>query len=251
MQISLRFYAQLNRFLPRERRQLRFEQTIAEGSPVKHAIENAGVPHTEVGLVLVGDEPVSLAHVLTEGDRVSVYPPFALLDVTSLQRAAPPAPAEPRFVLDIHLGKLAAHLRMLGFDTLYRNDYDDATLARLADADERILLTRDRALLRRRAVRYGCYVWETSPERQLAEVIHRYDLLSRIAPFRRCLHCNGALVPVAKDAIAERLLPKTRRYYAEFRQCADCGQIYWKGSHYEQMQRFLATLLAQDAPGAG
>jgi uncharacterized protein with PIN domain len=131
---------------------------------------------------------------------------------------------------------------MLGFDTFYHNDYDDATLARISNREGRILLTRDRGLLKRRLVSRGRYVWETDPEAQLVEVIRRFDLLGRIQPFRRCVHCNGVLEPIPKEEILDRLQPKTRLYYDEFRICPDCDHLYWKGSHYQHMERFIRSL---------
>jgi uncharacterized protein with PIN domain len=146
-------------------------------------------------------------------------------------------------VLDTHLGQLAAYLRMLGFDTLYRNDYPDDELARIASQEQRILLTRDRGLLKRGIIVYGYYVRETDPRRQMVEILRRYQLDGVIAPFRRCIRCNGPLRAVQKADIADRLAPKTREFYQEFSMCAACDQIYWKGSHYERMRQFIEGLL--------
>jgi uncharacterized protein with PIN domain len=245
MLIYVRFYAQLNAFLPAPRRQRRFAYAIGENQSVKHVIEALAVPHTEVGLILVNGQPAEFAYLANEGDWISIYPPFRTIQVAGLALVEPTLSGEPRFVLDAHLGKLATHLRMLGFDTLYRNDYDDATLAQVSSREGRILLTRDRGLLKRRIVSHGFYVWESHPEAQLRDVLRRYDLYDQIAPFRRCVHCNAVLEPVAKEEILDRLQPKTRRYFDEIRQCPGCGQIYWKGSHYEQMQRFIADLIAE------
>jgi uncharacterized protein with PIN domain len=158
----------------------------------------------------------------------------------------PPFPAEPRFVLDTHLGQLAAYLRMLGFDTLYRNDYPDEELARISSAEQRILLTRDRGLLKRGIVTYGRYVRATDPQRQVAEVVRHYQLAAAIVPLRRCIRCNGRLRTVPKEQIGERLAPKTREYYDEFSACEACDQIYWKGAHYERMRAFIEQVLAAE-----
>ena len=152
-----------------------------------------------------------------------------------------------RFVLDTHLGKLARHLRMLGFDTLYRNDYDDATLAGLGCREKRILLTRDQGLLKRRIVTRGYYVRETRPREQLREVLRRFDLYGNMQPWRRCLTCNGCLAAVQKERVIHRLEVNTRRYFHRFWMCADCGRIYWQGSHYQHMQVFLREL-REEAP---
>jgi uncharacterized protein len=149
---------------------------------------------------------------------------------------------DPRFVLDAHLGKLAGYLRLLGFDTLYRNDYDDATLARISSDEHRILLTRDRGLLKRSMVTHGYYVRETDPQRQAIEVLRRFDLHRSIMPFHRCIRCNGVLRAADKSAIRAALPPRTSEYYDEFRVCDHCGKIYWKGSHYQRLLDFVALV---------
>ena len=247
--VAVRFYAELNDFLPPGRRQVAFAHDF-EGRPaVKDLIEALGVPHTEVDLILVDGASTDFAHPVRDGERISVYPVFESIDITPLVRVRPAPLRETRFVLDAHLGKLAAYLRMVGFDTLYATDYDDATLARLSGDEGRILLTRDRGLLKRSAVTHGYYVRETDPERQLPEVLRRFDLFGALTPFRRCLRCNGLLAPVGKEEIAAQLPPKTRHYYDEFHSCEGCGRIYWPGSHYRRMERFIARLRQDEAAG--
>jgi uncharacterized protein with PIN domain len=199
-------------------------------------------------LILVNGESVDFSYLVADGDRIGVYPVFESIDISPLVRVRPRPLREPRFILDAHLGKLAAYLRMLGFDTLYRNDYADDALARLSSDERRILLTRDRDLLKRSAVSHGYLLRATDPRAQLAEVVRRFDLAGSTAAFRRCLRCNGTLEPVAKEAILDRLPPKTRRDYDEFARCAGCGRIYWKGSHYDDMRRRMEGLLG-GAPG--
>lgn len=244
IQVAVRFYAELNDFLPARRRQVWIEHALDESHTVKHVIEALGVPHPEVDLILVNGESVDFAYRVQDGDRISVYPVFESFDISPLVRLRPRPLRETRFVLDVHLGTLAGYLRMLGFDTLYHNDADDADLAAISQRETRILLTRDRGLLMRSAVTHGYLLRETDPRRQLAEVIRRFDLERSFRPFTRCLRCNGLLDPVAKEAILDRLLPKTRRYYDTFAACRDCGRIYWPGSHYQDMQRRLEHLLA-------
>jgi uncharacterized protein len=246
-QATFRFYAELNDFLPPARRQVAFPHTFEARASVKDMIEALGVPHPEVELILVNGAPVDFSYAVADGDHVSVYPVFESLDVTPLVRLRPQPLRQPRFVLDAHLGKLAAYLRLLGFDTLYRNDYADPVLAELSRAEHRTLLTRDRGLLKRSAVTHGYYVRETDPRRQLAEVVRRFDLCRAVEPFRRCMRCNGELLPVDKTAIADRLEPETREYYHEFRICAECGQVYWKGSHYRRLVDLVQDICAQEA----
>lgn len=243
--VTLRFYAELNDFLPPERRQTAFTVPLARQTSVKDLIESLGVPHTEVDLILVNGESVDFAYRVRAGDRISVYPVFEALDIAPLVRVRPRPLREPRFVLDTHLGKLALYLRMLGFDALYRNDYADEELARISSQEHRILLTRDRGLLKRRLVTHGYHVREDDPERQLVEVVRRFDLAGAAQPFGRCLRCNDLLEEVEKAAIEHRLEPKTRRYYHQFRVCRGCGRVYWPGSHHEHMRARIERLLRE------
>ena len=241
-----RFYAALNDFLLPERRQVRFIYSFKECGSIKDTVEALGVPHPEIDLILVNGQSVDFSYLVQDGDWISVYPRFKSIDITPLKPLVPKAWPEIRFVLDVHLGKLATYLRLLGFDTLYRNDYQDRELAQISSEESRILLTRDRALLKRSIVTHGYCIRELDTEKQLVEVLRRFDLFGQIQPFQRCLRCNGLLEPVAKEAIRDRLLPKTRLYYHDFRSCQDCAQIYWKGSHYEGIQQFLARVLAKN-----
>jgi uncharacterized protein with PIN domain len=238
-QALFRFYAELNDFLPPERRQTSFAHTFAARASIKDMIESLGVPHTEVELILVNGQPVDFSYIVQDGDQVSVYPVFETFDATPVLRLRPQPLREPRFVLDAHLGKLAAYLRLLGLDTLYRNDYDDAVLAQLSRDEHRTLLTRERGLLKRRMVTHGYYVRETDPQRQVLEVLRRFDLRGMIMPFRRCLRCNGLLHRVDKASVGDRLPPKTQQYYDEFHRCEQCGHVYWKGSHYRHLLEFI------------
>ncbi|MGH8502586.1 MAG: Mut7-C RNAse domain-containing protein [Gammaproteobacteria bacterium] len=242
-----RFYEELNDFLPLERRKVGFEYAFAGRPAVKDAIEALGVPHTEVELILIDGESVGFSASLSDGARVSVYPMFESLDITPLLRARPRALRVSRFVLDTHLGRLARNLRLLGFDAWYRNDYDDAELARICETERRILLTRDRGLLKRSAVSHGYYMRETQPRQQAREVLRRFDLYRAARPFTRCLDCNGEVTPVDKDEIAHWLEPNTRRYFDRFWRCECCRRVYWRGSHYARMRRLVQALLEQPA----
>ena len=235
---AIRFYADLNAFLPYNRRQRRFMHAFDGRASIKDVVESLGVPHTEVDLLLVNGDAVDFSYNVQDGDEISVYPPFAALDVSHINRVGM-EPPEPRFVLDIHLGKLASYLRLLGFDALFPEDYDDANLARISAEQDRITLTRDRGLLKRGNVTYGFCPRSTDPSQQLLEVLRRYELFDQLNPFSRCLRCNGSLKPVAKEQIIERLEPKTKLYYHDFQICEDCRQIYWQGSHFEHLESFI------------
>lgn len=247
-----RFYEELNDFLPARRRKTRFAYRFTRRASIKDVIEALGVPHTEVELLLVNGNSVDFSHIVADGDLVSVYPVFETLDIRPLLRLRPQPLRRTRFVLDTHLGRLARYLRLLGFDVLYQNRCDDGELATISATRQRILLTRDRRLLQRSIITHGYFVRETRPLRQTGEVLRRFDLYADISPLSRCVRCNGLLEEIAKEQIAHRLEPKTRRYYDEFRICRDCRQIYWRGSHFRKMTALIAAISrnAQESSGA-
>jgi uncharacterized protein with PIN domain len=246
-QATFRFYAELNDFLPRHRRQVPFVHCFNGRVSIKDMIESLGVPHTEVDLILVNGESVDFHYLVQDGDYISVYPVFESFDITPLLRVRPRPLRQPRFVLDVHLGRLTGYLRLLGFDTLYLPDGDDATLAAISREQRRTLLTRDRGLLKRRQVTHGYCVRTTNPREQVREVLRRFDLYRLVAPFTRCIRCNGLLEPVARHVVLDRLPPHVRDNHDEFRICATCGQVYWRGSHYDRLQALIACWL-KDAP---
>ena len=237
---EFRFYEELNDFLAPHRRKASFRVGIDRARSVKDAIESVGVPHTEVDLILVDGISVDFWHLLRGGERVAVYPVFERLDISPLQHLRPAPLRDPRFVLDTHLGKLARHLRLAGFDCLWRNDYGDEEIVALARAGTRIVLTRDRNLLKRRAVERGHFVRAIEAEMQLAEVIGAFQLEGMLRPFSRCRECNVELVDVLKAEVIERLPDKVRNLYERFRRCPGCDRIYWEGAHHERLARMLA-----------
>lgn len=230
-----RFYEELNDFLPSDKRKRTYPYRFHGKPSVKDAVEAEGVPHAEVDLILADGRSVDFGYHLQDGDRVAVYPVFESLDISPLIRLREKPLRQTRFILDAHLGKLARSLRMLGFDARYRNDLDDPEIIEIAAAEKRIILTRDIGILKRKAVTHGYWLRSSDPEEQVREVLKRLDLCGRIRPFRRCIRCNGVIEPVDKAAVQSRLQPRTDRYYDEFYRCADCGRIYWKGSHYQKM----------------
>ncbi|MGD8631522.1 MAG: Mut7-C RNAse domain-containing protein [Gammaproteobacteria bacterium] len=244
--ICLRFYAELNDFLPPALRGTDIEHAFGRRASIKDMIEAFGVPHTEVEVILVNGRAVDFSYIVQDGDRISVYPMFESVDVTPLLRLRPAALRNPQFILDSNLGRLARYLRLLGLDCLYRNDYHDAEVARIASEQQRTVLTRDRTLLQRRIITHGYYVRAQQPRRQVREVLARFDLYRQVKPFSRCTRCNGKLESVDKQVVLQRLEPKTRRYYDDFRRCADCGQVFWQGSHHTRMQQLVAALLSRD-----
>jgi uncharacterized protein with PIN domain len=240
---TFRFYAELNDFLPPPLRQKAFSHAIRGKASIKDAIESLGVPHTEVDLILVNGRSVDFRHPVRDGDAVSVYPVFESLDISPVVRLRPSPLRRPVFILDGHLGRLAAYLRLMGFDSLYRNDFGDEELAQRSAGEGRILLTRDRGLLKRSIVTRGYCVRASNPRAQLREVAARFDLARLAAPFRRCLACNGLLLPVEKQTVLEELPPGTRERFDEFYRCAGCGKLFWPGSHFARLQAILREAL--------
>jgi uncharacterized protein len=217
------------------------EVEVPVGAPrsVKDVVESIGVPHPEIALLLVDGTPVGFEALVRGGERIAAYPPFHGLELTDAPALAPPWPAPRRFVLDVHLGTLTRRLRLLGFDCWYRTDTDDVELARMSVAEDRILLTRDRGLLMRREVVYGYCPRSDDPEVQAEEVIHRFGLREHAAPLTRCVRCNGVLEPVTLAEVADQVPPRSRAAFDRFARCTSCGQVFWPGSHVDDLQGFL------------
>jgi uncharacterized protein with PIN domain len=220
-------------FFLRPGRRLRDVRVDWDGqSSLGHVVESVGVPLTEVEALLVDGVSVSPAYRPRDGDVAIV-----------VERRRPQAlpTASPRFVLDVHLGALARRLRLLGLDTAYGNDATDDSLVARALGEDRMLLTQDRGLLRRRALRENglraAYVRGSQPDEQLFDVIDRFD--PPLAPFSRCPACNGSLEVVAKADVLDRLESGTRRCYDDFRQCHDCSGVYWRGAHSKRLDEIV------------
>ncbi len=241
--IELRFYAELADFLPGALRGRSFEHAVATHETVKHIIEALGVPHTEVGLLLINGESASMDRRLEANDRVAVFP--------ALRRLAPPCAVEPRFAADSHLGRLARYLRFCGFDTLWDNAWDDADLVAIATGEARVVLTRDRALLMHRTLSQGCYLRDTAPLAQLADVGARYALALGSGKPARCLECNERLDRAPKQDVAGRLLPGTLAGFDEFWHCGRCDGVFWRGSHWRRMREVVDGVARAIANGLG
>lgn len=242
---TLRLYEELNDYLPPARRKRDIAVRFTPPCPVRHLIEKLGIPHTEIELILIDGVSVDLETPVADGARVAVYPAFEALDVAPLLRLRPAPLRQPRFFADAQLGRLARYLRLLGFDTLYENHIGDAELVRRATADGRIILSRDRDLLMRRAVTHGCHIRDDAPVRQLDQVIERCDLAGRARPFTRCMECNAPLHTVDKAQILDRLEPETRTFYDAFWRCSGCGRIYWQGTHYRRLRSLVDAALSR------
>lgn len=247
-QVICRFYEELNDFLPHKWHKTDFTYELNAPRNVKDLIESIGVPHTEIELILVNGKSVDFNYKVQADDRISVYPMFETLDMSSELKLRQTPLRTIKFVLDCHLGKLAKYLRMAGFDTLYKNDYSDQELASISSQKNRILLTRDLNLLKRRIIDHARFVRQTKPLNQLREIIERFDLYKQIRPMTRCIRCNGLLTEVDKSIIEEQLEPKTKRYYEYFKQCQGCQQIYWRGSHCMGIVKIIESLQETGKP---
>lgn len=207
-------------------------------------IEALGVPHTEVALVLANGTPAGLDWAINDGDRIAVYPKFERLDITGLTSMPLLPSGPPRFVADAHLGGLARLLRMAGFDTLFDNRYEDAAMTALANREDRVLLTRDRALLMHRVVKHGCYVHALKPAEQLRELYERLDLAIHARPFSLCMRCNRPLSEIDKQTARDRVPPRVLERHERFVGCDCCGRIFWEGSHWQDMRALLGSMTA-------
>jgi uncharacterized protein with PIN domain len=230
-QATFRFYEELNDFLPLDKKKVAFLHSF-EGTPsIKDIIEAIGVPHVEVNLIQVNGQPVDFTYRLKNNDVVSVYPVLRKKKWKEI-----------KFILDVHLGKLAKYLRMCGFDTAYQNDYDDKKIIEISLEENRIILTRDIGLLKVKSVSHGYFIRDQNPKAQLTEVLKHFDLYQAINPFNRCIKCNGKLERIEKEKIIQQLEPLTQKYFNEFFRCTHCQSIFWEGSHFDRMSSFINTI---------
>ncbi|MGE5353635.1 MAG: Mut7-C RNAse domain-containing protein [Acidobacteriota bacterium] len=237
-----RFYEELNDFLPEERRKVRFTHFYTDRTSVKDMIESLGVPHSEIDLILVNGQSVDFSYIVHDDDDISVYPVFESFDVRDLTHLRQKPLREPKFVLDVHLGKLARYMRMLGLDTLYDNNYTKDDLVNISIEKRRTILTRDRNILKRNDVTHGYWVRSEDAIKQAREVIERFHLERELKEFSRCMECNGMLESVNKEEVIDEIPPKVEQSQTEFYRCPNCRKVYWKGSHYEKMKKLIGKI---------
>jgi uncharacterized protein with PIN domain/sulfur carrier protein ThiS len=240
--IYIRLFAGLNFFVPKRLKQRTIQLPLYKNQSVKDLIESVGVPHTEFEMVVVNGDIVNLSYHVNENDHISVYPRFFQLENPKCQEMGLKRPKEFKFILDVHLGKLNAMLRMLGFDCYYRNNLDDDEIIDIACNENRIVLSRDLGIFKNGKVKWGYFPRSQDPKIQLKEIIERYDLKNKIRPFSRCINCNGEIKIVNKDHIPGDLEGKTKLYYHDFYACTNCKKTYWKGSHYHKMMEFIENI---------
>ncbi|MBK9096936.1 MAG: Mut7-C ubiquitin/RNAse domain-containing protein [bacterium] len=244
--VYLRFYEELNEFLPEAKRKKRFTHNYIDRTSVKDLIESLGVPHTEVDLILINDKSVNFKYLINDGDDISVYPVFESFDISEVQRLRPKPLRKPKFVADVHLGRLARYLRMIGLDVLYKNNFDDDEIVQLSSTERRAILTKDRGILKRNDVTHGYWVRSIKVEEQVKEILNRFSLHKEIKEFSRCVECNELLKPVKKELIISQLPHKVAKQQVEFYECPSCKKIYWKGTHHQKMMDFIKSIKDYD-----
>lgn len=240
--VYLRFYEELNDFLPEEKKKKRFAHQFIDRTSIKDLIESVGIPHTEVDLILVSSKSVNFKYLINDGDDISVYPVFESLDISDVQHLRAKPLRKPKFVADVHLGRLTRYLRMTGLDVLYKNDFEDEEIVQISLTERRAILTRDRGILKRNEVTHGYLVRSSKVEEQVKEVLKRFDLQKEIKEFSRCIECNALLKPIKKEFVINQLPPKVAQSQNEFYQCPSCNKVYWKGTHYQRMLSFIRRL---------
>lgn len=243
--IYFRCYAELNDFLPERHKYRQFQYGLKTPITVREAIESLGIPFSEIDLILVNGQTVSPGHQLGENDYISVYPTFETLDISSLKVSHKPPLRITRFILDAHLGKLAKYLRMLGFDTLFRNDFEDSEIIDISVREKRIILTRDKHLLNAKKISHGYYVRSTEKHAQLREVVQKFDLYSQFKSFSRCMSCNTELTPKKKSEISDKVPTDVIQNFEEFYYCPSCKKVFWKGSHFKRMESYIHQLASE------
>jgi uncharacterized protein len=240
--VYFRFYEELNDFLPESKKKKHFEHYYTDLASVKDMIEAFGIPHTEIDLILVNGKSVDFNYVINDGDNVSVYPVFESLDISDVQHLRPKPLRKPKFILDVHLGKLARSLRMLGFDVLYHNSYEDNEIVDISINEKRTILTRDKGILKQTKVTRGYYIRNEEVLNQTQEVVRRFHLLKEIKEFTRCLLCNGLLRPIKKEVVINQIPPKVAAWQDKFFRCMNCNKIYWQGTHHQKMNSFIHSI---------
>lgn len=243
--IFIRFYEELNDFLPTEKQKKRFELSFKGVPSVKDLIESQGVPHVEIDMILVNGLSVDFSYLVNEKDDISVYPVFESFDISEVQHLRAKPLRKKKFVFDVHLGTLARYMRMLGFDVLYENNYTDDEIVKLSIKEKRTILTKDRGILKRNEVTHGYFVRNIQPEKQLKEVVERFQLRNGIKEFTRCFNCNTLLEKTELEKIEYLVPPKVKEFQKEFYYCIKCGKVYWKGSHYEKMKALIDRILLE------
>lgn len=247
-QVRFRFYEELNDYLPEGKRKVWFEYFFLDVISLKDAFKLLEIPSAEIDLILVNQQSKGFDYMLHDGDRISVYPVFELFDISGISGVREKPLRNPGFICDVHLGRLCKYMRMLGLDTLYSNQYTTEEIITLSNQEKRIILSRSFQLTRHKEVTHSYWIRSSDPLEQIKDLINQLDLSNLTDPLTRCLNCNHQLMTVEKRKILDRLQVRTAKYYNEFFSCPNCDQIYWKGSHFENMLKFIHQHLRNSKP---
>lgn len=239
--IKIRFYAELNDFLPENLQKRVFTVNYHLQQTIKDLIESLNVPHIAVDLILVNSKPVDFNYIVQPNDYISVYPEIETFNIDKINKLRKEPLRNTKFIVDVNLGQLAKNLRFLGFDSKYRNDYKDEKVVEISNREKRLILTRDIGLLKRNNVKRGYWVRNLNPDQQTTEILRKFDLFGDIKPFKYCSACNGKIEAIDKSRIIDRLEPKTKKYYQQFYICKKCKKIYWKGSHFRKLEKKISA----------
>ena len=240
-----RFYEELNDFLPKYRRKTDFEAEFKGKRSIKDMIEALGVPHTEIDLILVNGKSVDFNYILQDEDRVSVYPVFESLNITDVTLLRKTPLRRNKFISDINLGDIVKYMRILGFDLYYDSLLSTREIIEISKRENRVILTKSRKLLKFKDVTHGIFIRPGTTAEQIRQIIDYLDIKDDIKPFSRCLLCNTLLKSVLKENNLDRIPPKTKEFYDEYVQCQFCDKIYWKGTHFINMKKFVRQILYQ------
>ena len=238
-----RFYEELNDFLPRHRRKTDFEADFKGRRSIKDMIESLGVPHTEVDLILINGKSVDFTYILMDRDRVSVYPVFETFNIEHVTRLRGTPLRGTRFIADTNLGNIAKYMRVLGLDVSYDPSLSAHRIIEISKKEQRIILTRSTKLLKFKDVTHGVFLRPGTMEEQIRGVIETLDIKDSLKPFSRCLLCNSLLESIPKEKVFDKIPPKVRGLYNEYTRCNLCGKIYWKGTHYHRMKKWMNSIL--------
>lgn len=240
--VCFRFYEELNDYLPAELRKVWFDYSFPDRILLKEAILSIGIPTGSIDLILVNQQSRGFGYLLQDGDRVSVFPVFELFNLSGITQLREKPLRNPKFICDVHLGKLCKYLRMLGWDSLYSNHYTPKEMIAISREEKRIILSRNQKLTRAQETTHSYWIRSADPLEQIKDLIRKLDLASGADPLTRCLNCNNKLYLVEKREVLPLLQPRTARYYTEFLRCPVCSQVYWKGSHFGNMLKFIHHL---------
>jgi len=241
----VRFYEELNDFLPEHRRKTDFDALFTGKRSIKDMIEALGVPHTEIDLILVNGISVDFDYILQDNDRVSVYPVFESLNITDITRLRKIPLRRNRFIADINLGDIVKYMRILGFDVYYDTSLSNRGIIEISKNKTRIILTKNKKLLKFKDVSHGIFIRPGTPLDQIGRIIVYLDIKSSIKPFSRCLKCNSLLNTIPKEKILDRIPLKTRACCDEYVLCQTCDKIFWKGTHFISMEKFVGQIMDQ------